>query len=368
MIKKVIHIVLGKANPNKANGVNKVVCELANAQTKKYNVELWGITKNLVHNYPQRDFKTRLFRQTRMRFKLDPELVLSIKNIDSRFTMVHIHGGFIPENYSATKLLRKKGVQYIFTCHGAYNSVALKKSKWGKSIFTRFFDRAIIKSSKGVQALGENEKKSISRIDASANILMIPNGQSKKDLSSDDSRSDRLELCFLGRIDIHTKGLDMLMEAMNLVDKNKVHLTIIGAGGEMESLKDLIAKNKLSDKVTLSGALYGEMKDEALRNSDALVLLSRNEGMPGVVLEAAAVGTPSIVSPGTNFIPYIEKYDAGYPIKSFDSEDIAQIFLKVRTAKRSGELKRKSQNSYHMVDDCFSWDRIVEEFSKAYAA
>lgn len=63
---KIIHLVLGKANPNRMNGVNKLVHEMADMQaTLGYNVSLWGITPELKHDYPDRHFNTILFQSVK---------------------------------------------------------------------------------------------------------------------------------------------------------------------------------------------------------------------------------------------------------------------------------------------------------------
>ncbi|MBL0191806.1 MAG: hypothetical protein IPQ18_10810 [Saprospiraceae bacterium] len=60
---EVIHIVLGKANPNRLNGVNKVVYNMATEQHKAgKNVSVWGIANDVKHDYPKRIFKTILFK------------------------------------------------------------------------------------------------------------------------------------------------------------------------------------------------------------------------------------------------------------------------------------------------------------------
>ena len=61
---KIIHLVLGKANPERMNGVNKVVHQLAKTQaTLGQKVSVWGIANDLIPNYPIRNFKTVLFQQ-----------------------------------------------------------------------------------------------------------------------------------------------------------------------------------------------------------------------------------------------------------------------------------------------------------------
>ena len=50
---EIIHLVLGKANPLRMNGVNKVVHELAEQQCASgLKASVWGITAQPVHDYP----------------------------------------------------------------------------------------------------------------------------------------------------------------------------------------------------------------------------------------------------------------------------------------------------------------------------
>ena len=113
-MKKIIHIALGKANPDRLNGVNKVVNELANHQAKLgYHVELWGITKTPeIHNYSIRDYSTKLFHDI-SKFKLSNKLVKAIKTADQSY-FFHIHGAFIPQFFLIAKLLAKLDLQYCY--------------------------------------------------------------------------------------------------------------------------------------------------------------------------------------------------------------------------------------------------------------
>ena len=65
-----IHLVLGKANPARMNGVNKVVFQLASRQAASgRDVQIWGITKDQKHNYEERDVETTLFKKRKKQLK-----------------------------------------------------------------------------------------------------------------------------------------------------------------------------------------------------------------------------------------------------------------------------------------------------------
>ena len=89
---EIIHIVLGKANPDRLNGVNKVVYNMASEQSKAgKSVQVWGITPNPVHDYPERNFKTLLFQEERFHFFMPRALKEAI--LGNKNTIFHINGG-----------------------------------------------------------------------------------------------------------------------------------------------------------------------------------------------------------------------------------------------------------------------------------
>ena len=124
---EIVHIVLGKANPNRMNGVNKVVYQLATEQEKaNRNVQVWGVTKNTERNFPPRVFKTRLFKSSQNPFEIPVKLRKAILN--NKSTVFHLHGGWIPLFYALGMLFKRHGIQFIVTPHGAYNTIAMKKN------------------------------------------------------------------------------------------------------------------------------------------------------------------------------------------------------------------------------------------------
>lgn len=372
MVNRIIHIVLGKANPNKMNGINKVVHEIAEQQhALGLNVSLWGITKNLSHNYPKRNFTTKLFKHQKLPFQLSKELHNAINKLNTSRTIIHIHGGFIPAYFSLAKLFHKKNISFFFTPHGAYNTIALEKNKWIKKPYLWLFDKFIAKHSVGIQVLGNSEWESTTKLFPNANIHLIPNGQNLVDVNQICfEKNETLKLCFIGRIDIHTKGLDILMNALAQAKTENINyqLTVIGSGGELDALKDLAYEYGIHTLIDFKGALFGEEKFNVLQQHDALVLLSRNEGLPGVVLEAGVVGVPSIVSVPTNMSDYITRHNSGYVVEDNTPENFVSILRQVSFDKGLGDLDQKRFNAQKMVKESFNWEHIVKQLNQAYAA
>lgn len=97
----------------------------------------------------------------------------------------------------------------------------------------------------------------------------------------------------VGRFE-HEKGFDRLIDGFSrLADKHSNwSLRIVGEGSLRKLLEEQIADLGLTDRVSLPGwtrPIWGELKDATL-----FVLPSRYEGFPSALLEAMAVGVPSI--------------------------------------------------------------------------
>ncbi len=368
--KKIIHLSLGKANPNRANGVNKVIYELARTQKEEgLDVSFWGISFSKEHNYPERIFRTRLFMDSKWKFVIANELKKALAELNPEEVIFHLHGGFLPQLTVVARQLRKRNIPYIFTPHGAYNKKALEKSKWRKHGYHFLFEKTFVKGAKHVQLLGDSEYESYTnRFMTPASI--IPNGQRLNHVDRKNRKDHQgLRLGFIGRIDIHTKGLDSLLEGLSFLTKEeKVILEIIGGGDELKSLVDLAKQLGVEDRIVFRGTVFGKKKWDAIKSWDALCLLSRNEGLPGVVLEAASVGVPSLVTKETNMAGYLLENKSGWVVQNRTPEMIIQEMQKILKAKQMGKWGHFSENAIIMIRNEFDWKTIVEKLAVLYAA
>lgn len=104
-----------------------------------------------------------------------------------------------------------------------------------------------------------------------------------------------LALACVGRLEVISKGHDLLLEVLSLPHwrKRKVRVSLIGKGINERGLRHMVEDLKLT-----SVEFAGHQNDiEAVwRKHHALVLPSRFEGMPLVVVEAMLCGRPCIAT------------------------------------------------------------------------
>ncbi len=373
MSQKIIHLVLGKANPNRMNGVNKVAHNHAShLHELGLDVEIWGITSNVTSEVYPRDFPTKLFRAQPFYRDLDPKLLYSVSRLP-RSTVFHIHGAFIADFYKITRFLKDMKMSYVYTPHGAFNAIALDKSKWLKRLYIQRYEKTILREAKKVQFLGQSEYEHIAKIVTLNNKVIIPNGQNFEELNFEYHKMHRKHtpvIGFCGRLDIYYKGLDLLIDGFAAYHKKggKGELWLIGDGPDRPILEEQVKTLNLSDHVTFMGARYGKDKLNRIANMDLFCHTSRSEGSPTAVLEAAALKRPLLVSTATNVGELVEKRKCGIHLKKNDSNTIAHALLNFDQSFEKGEHLLMGNSALKMVEDEFNWLSIAKKLVDVYAA
>jgi glycosyltransferase involved in cell wall biosynthesis len=131
-------------------------------------------------------------------------------------------------------------------------------------------------------------------------VKVIYNGMNLDDfwklLSREDLRNklgldpDTFYVIFVGSL-VERKGLAYLIDAVRRIRRDNVRLLILGDGELREKVERLAAEDK---NIIFLG--YKHNAVEYAKASDLLVLPSIYEGLPNVVLEAMAIGTPVIAT------------------------------------------------------------------------
>ena len=102
---------------------------------------------------------------------------------------------------------------------------------------------------------------------------------------------------YIGNL-VPVKGLEVLIDAFARLAGQGVDFTglLIGQGPLRSRLEDQVARRGLRDRVKLLGPRPHDRLPDWYRAADLFVLPSYSEGVPVVLLEAAACGTPFVAS------------------------------------------------------------------------
>jgi glycosyltransferase involved in cell wall biosynthesis len=366
----VIHLILGKANPERMNGVNKYVFNLATEQIKRgIDVQVWGITADIESKKPVTSFTIQLFKAGKSGFHAPIGLKNALANIDEKQTVFHLHGGWIPTFGIIAKWLVKNKLQYIFTPHGAYNSVAMLRSKWQKKVYFYLFEEYLLKHAFAVHALGASEMDGLRKImPAAKQILILPGFKPNTYSLLPRKIASIFTLSWCGRLDTHTKGLDILLKSIHLVSKKGIviKLKLIGDGPGRSQLEELKKSLQIDREVQFCGSLFGQEKDNEILASDVFVHPSRNEGLPTAVLEAAAMYKPCMVSAETNIGTYISTNEAGWVVSPNSPKVWVEKIEEAYQYYLANKLETLGVHARKMIEHDFDWPFVVDQLQNVY--
>jgi len=160
------------------------------------------------------------------------------------------------------------------------------------------------------------------------------------------------------------KGQLFLVKAAAKVLKNNDRLRIVmyGDGPDLEKAKGLAKSLGISEYVLFPG--YEKSVIGYIKGADFLINPSLSEGLPNIVLEAMAVGTPALVTPVGGVTEIITHLKTGYFVKPGDPDDLAEginYFL-----SHPNEIKEYAGKALQFVTDTLSFDKQNEQLCDLY--
>lgn len=165
---------------------------------------------------------------------------------------------------------------------------------------------------------------------------------------------DVFTFIFVGRI-VRDKGMDELMEAFsNLVNENKnVRLYLVGNyEQDLDPVSELtIERIKSIPQIQTVGTKYGDELLAYYAASDCFVFPSYREGFPNTVMEAGAMGLPSIVTDINGSREIVENGKNGVIIPSKDTIALYDAMKKMIEDREA--YKHMATNARPMIESRF---------------
>ena len=192
-------------------------------------------------------------------------------------------------------------------------------------------------------------------------VKCVFNGVTSDEFEPVTPADDATDLCYVGEFR-HIKGADLLVDAVAQLraEGRPVTLTLGGDGEETTRLKAQIERLGLGDAVRFIGhvkARFGFSKGRLL------VVPSRGDSMPYVVIEAAAAGVPMIAA-NVGGIPEIFDIHTGALFPPGSGAAIANA-IKAELDEPTAALAR-AQAMRDRVAQHFSQDAMVEGVIAGY--
>ena len=197
-----------------------------------------------------------------------------------------------------------------------------------------------------VVALSEDLAKKLKQLGIDpAKTHVIPRGVDTHHFAPADRKAARRALLldehrpillWVGRM-APVKGLDVLLEACRLLRDRGVdfHLFLAGDGALRTELEAERVQSGLADRVSFLGAVPQDRLADWYRAADYMVLPSRSEGIPNVLRESLACGTPFVAS-NVGGIPEIAQDPANVLVPPDDAPALADALARALASEPRG--------------------------------
>jgi glycosyltransferase involved in cell wall biosynthesis len=192
-------------------------------------------------------------------------------------------------------------------------------------------------------------------------VRVVHNGVSRAEFEPIVTKADATDLVFMGELR-PVKGVDVLLDAIARLRNagRTVTATLVGDGPERETLQTKTSRHGLSGAVHFVPAMPAR---QALTLGRIMMVPSRAESLPYVVLEAAAGGKP-LITTNVGGIPEIYAALSGTLIPPVDAAALAQAIVQALDhPDATGEVARKLRGQ---VEAGFSVDTMTDGVLSAY--
>lgn len=267
------------------------------------------------------------------------------------------------------KKLVKYNIPYVITPRGSMTFHAQKRKPWKKIPGNLLFFNKFIRKAEAIHFLTDNEYQESKKFKFK-NYFIVGNGvEKKKNLKKFNSKEKSFIVTFIGRIAMYHKGLDFLIEAINLGQnqfrKNNFRFELYGPDdlNSIFKLSQMTEEYKIKDLVSFHEPVHDKKKEEVLLKSDLFIHTSRLEGQPTAVMEAISYGIPVLVTPGTNIDDVVKDNDLGF-VSNLDSKDIEKKLMEAYNGRKN--FKKMSEKAIAFSNDNLDWNIIMKKTVKNY--
>jgi glycosyltransferase involved in cell wall biosynthesis len=163
---------------------------------------------------------------------------------------------------------------------------------------------------------------------------------------------------YIGRLS-EPKGILNFLEAIPMMLKkgNNLRFLIGGDGQLRERVEEFLSKDNMDKKVTFVGWIPHDQLPKYLNEVKLLVLPSYTEGLPDIVLEAMACGTPVLATPVGAAPDVIKDGETGFTMEDNSPQCIAE---NVARALNRPDLEQIARNGRALVEREFTYEKAVE--------
>lgn len=173
---------------------------------------------------------------------------------------------------------------------------------------------------------------------------------------------ERSEFCiaWVGRLS-HEKGPDLFLRALAALRDLPVRASVIGDGSMRQVLAERARALGIADRVRWHGIVPAAAR--LLRAFDLVVLSSRTEGTPIVLLEAIAAEVPTVTT-AVGGVPDVVTSREAWLVPAEDPDALAAAVRQAHAEPRSA--RERARRARRRLESGFGWERWAARYREIY--
>ena len=254
---------------------------------------------------------------------------------------------------------------YIHYHYDVATQVSKVNKRELRGLMLLFMEKLVFKKAAGVWVTAPSLGAKVSAFGAKK-VTLLPNwvdfNEKQKEKHS-EPKDSHPSIVFVGRLH-PVKRVHLLLEAFAQVRNlfPGIVLNIVGDGEERLNLIEMSRKLELVSSVNFMGFQSHEKVLEIMENSDLIVLPSKMEGNPRVLVEAMMLKVPIVATNVPGIRDIVQHEETGYLVAGDLPEDLSSAISHV-LGNRQFAL-RISQNAYEFAKQRFSKEQAMKRIGE----
>jgi len=235
-----------------------------------------------------------------------------------------------------------------------------------KSSLKKRLNKYLLHKTTKIISVSNYSKKDLLQLYPSLNnkVITIPIGTYNfETISAFENDNKKNKIIHIGNFspEKNHKFLIKIFKAYSEIKPNSA-LWLVGDGILRKEIEDYVKQLKLSDKIKFWG--FEKNVIPLIKSVGLMLLPSKIEGLPGVILEALSCGIPVIASKVGGIPEVVIDNESGYTISNYDIE---KYINKMKILLESENLYNNfSQNGKKLINANYLMPVIAKKFETAY--
>lgn len=255
------------------------------------------------------------------------------------------------------------GIRFVVIIHGPpdleTNPITIRKLQYS---LVRKASRVVCVS-KDLALLTETRCRVRSHL-----ISIIPNGfdevEVEEAMAHASVNARKPELTFVGSLNENKDPLTLIRSFKLIAESNDdARLNVVGSGPLDAKVRATVALKGLLGSVTFYPSMKHSDLLQLLASSILIIMTSRQEGLPTVVVEALALGKPVVATAAGGLREIIKNGENGFLVPSEAAESLAQQVLMILN---NDDLRRElSRHARESVAN-YRWNEIATQYVRVF--